>query len=78
MSKIYRVTMAFAFTEKNGVQRVMRPGDLVGADDTAFKGRPSDWFESVEENVNRTTFRDTPAEAPKADKPAAKPAAVKE
>ena len=49
-------TEAFAYSEPNGVQRVLRPGDLVEADDPAVKGR-EDKFETVEANAHRATDR---------------------
>lgn len=49
-------TGAFAYTEPNGVQRVLRPGDLVDENDPCVKGRES-YFETVEANVHRATER---------------------
>jgi len=49
-------TGAFAYSEPNGVQRVLRPGDLVDEDDPCVKGREV-YFESVEANVHRATER---------------------
>lgn len=49
-------TGAFAYTEPNGVQRVLRPGDLVDENDPCVKGRES-LFETVEANVHRATDR---------------------
>ena len=47
---------AFAYSEPNGVQRVLRPGDLVEDSDPCVKGR-EDKFESVEANAHRATDR---------------------
>lgn len=47
---------AFAYSEPNGVQRVLRPGDLVDDNDPAVKGR-ADKFETVEANAHRATER---------------------
>ena len=47
---------AFAYSEPNGVQRVLRPGDLVEDNDPCVKGR-EDKFESVEANAHRATDR---------------------
>jgi hypothetical protein len=49
--------MAFAVTEKNGVQRVLRPGDIIDSTDPVVKGKPEDWFEAVEVTAARTTLR---------------------
>jgi hypothetical protein len=49
-------TGAFAYSEPNGVQRVLRPGDLVDEDDPCVKGREV-YFEAVEANVHRATER---------------------
>jgi len=49
-------TGAFAYSEPNGVQRVLRPGDLVEEDDPCVKGREV-YFETVEANVHRATER---------------------
>lgn len=49
-------TDAFAYTEPNGVQRVLRPGDLVDDHDPCVKGREV-YFETVEANVHRATER---------------------
>jgi len=53
---VLRCVEAFAYSEPNGVQRVLRPGDLVESDDPAVKGREQ-WFETVEANVKRATER---------------------
>lgn len=53
---VLRVREAFAFDEKSGVQRVLRPGDLVDSKDPAVKGR-AHLFEPVETTVDRTTDR---------------------
>jgi hypothetical protein len=54
---VLRCTEAFAFTDpKTGVERVVRPGDLVDEKDSLVKGRKG-WFESVEANVQRVTDR---------------------
>lgn len=47
---------AFAYSEPNGVQRVLRPGDLVDDNDPAVKGRER-MFETVEANARRATDR---------------------
>jgi len=47
---------AFAYSEPNGVQRVLRPGDLVDENDPCVKGREA-YFETVEANVHRATER---------------------
>jgi hypothetical protein len=49
-------TGAFAYSEPNGVQRVLRPGDLVDEKDPCVKGREV-YFEPVEANVHRATER---------------------
>ena len=51
---VLRVREPFAFDEPNGVQRVMRTGDLVDSGDPAVKGRES-MFEPVETTVERAT-----------------------
>jgi len=54
---VLRCTEAFAFTDpKTGVERVVRPGDLVDEKDPLVKARKV-WFESVEANVQRVTDR---------------------
>lgn len=53
---VLRCTEAFAITEKNGVQRVLRPGDLVEDKDPCVKGREH-LFEPVEANAHRATDR---------------------
>jgi hypothetical protein len=54
---VLRCVEAFAFTDtKTGVERVVRPGDLVDEKDPLVKGRKV-WFESVEANVQRVTDR---------------------
>jgi hypothetical protein len=54
---VLRCVEAFAFTDlKTGVERVVRPGDLVDEKDSLVKGRKV-WFESVEANVQRVTDR---------------------
>jgi hypothetical protein len=50
-----RCTEPFAFQEGQ-VQRVVRAGDLVDADDPLIKGREQ-WFESVEVSAERFTDR---------------------
>jgi len=52
---VLRCTEAFAFSDK-GVERVVRPGDLVDQNDPLVKGREQ-WFETVEANVHRMTDR---------------------
>jgi len=77
---VLRCTEAFAFTDpKTGVERVVRPGDLVDEKDPLVKGRKG-WFESVEANVQRVTDRaagksvdDGVIQGP-SEKPAAAPA----
>lgn len=49
---IYRVREPFAFDQSDGVQRVMRPGDLVDENDPAYKGREA-LFETVEVATTR-------------------------
>ena len=49
-------TGAFAYTEPNGVQRVLRPGDVVDENDPCVKGREA-YFEPVEATVHRATER---------------------
>ena len=53
---VLRCIEAFAYTEKNGVQRVVNPGSLVEDKDPCVKGREH-WFESVEANAFRATER---------------------
>ena len=52
---VLTVTEAFAYAEKNGVQRVLRPGELVDDTDPVVKRFPK-FFESVESNVYRTSY----------------------
>lgn len=49
-------TEAFAYSEPNGVQRVLRPGDVVDEHDPCVTGRES-YFEPVEATVHRATER---------------------
>lgn len=44
---VFRAREAFAYTDKQGVPRVIRPGDLVSSDDPNFKGKEH-LFETVE------------------------------
>jgi hypothetical protein len=53
---VQRVIEPFAFTDENGVPRVLRPGDLVDEKDPAAKKWPH-FFESVEATVVRSTAR---------------------
>jgi hypothetical protein len=54
---VLRCTEAFAFSDhKTGVERVVRPGDLVDAKDPLVKGREQ-WFESVDATVDRVSDR---------------------
>lgn len=54
---VLRCTEAFAFSDhKTGVERVVRPGDLVDAKDPLVKGREQ-WFESVDTTVERISDR---------------------
>ena len=53
---VLRCTDAFAYSEPNGVQRVLRPGDLVEDKDPCVKGREH-LFEPVEANAHRSTER---------------------
>jgi len=61
---VLRVITAYAYSEPNGVQRVLRAGDLVDAKDPGVKGKPAEWFETVEANVERTTIRQEVKAAP--------------
>ena len=58
---IYRVREPFAFDQSDGVQRVMRPGDLVNDTDPAYKGREA-LYEPVE--VAATRAVETTSAAP--------------
>ncbi|MGW6121500.1 hypothetical protein ACWFRF_20830 [Nocardia sp. NPDC055165] len=49
---ILRAREAFSYTDKSGVPRVVRPGDLVDSDDPDVKGREH-LFETVEVAANR-------------------------
>ena len=71
-----KVVEAFSYTEKNGVQRVPRPGDIIDSKDAAVKGRPAEWFEDVELTAERTTFRavEQATSAPGEKRAAKKPA----
>jgi hypothetical protein len=60
MVAIYRVREPFAFDQPNGVQRVMRPGDLVGEDDPAYKGKEH-LYEAVEAAAARAVESATAA-----------------
>ena len=51
---VLRVREPFSFDEPNGVQRVMRTGDLVDASDPLIKGKEH-LFEPVETTVERAT-----------------------
>ena len=54
---VLRCIEAFAFSDhKTGVERVVRPGDLVDQKDPLVKGREM-WFESVDANVERVSDR---------------------
>lgn len=54
---VLRCTEAFAFSDhKTGVERVVRPGDLVDSKDPLVKGREQ-WFEGVETTVDRVSDR---------------------
>ena len=53
---VLRCTEAFAYSEKNGVERVLRPGDLVDDKDPAVQKAPQ-YFESAEANAFRATER---------------------
>lgn len=54
---VLRCTEAFAFSDhKTGVERVVRPGDLVDSKDALVKGREQ-WFESVDATVDRVSDR---------------------
>ena len=53
---VLRCTEAFAITEKNGVARVLRPGDLVEDKDPVVKQCPHA-FEPVEANAAQATSR---------------------
>lgn len=53
---VLRCVFPFAYTEPNGVQRVLSAGDLVDSGDPAVKGRES-LFETVEATVHRATVR---------------------
>lgn len=57
---VLRVKEAFSFTEKNGVARVLCPGDLVDSNDTAVKGREQ-FFETPEDVVARSVEQATAA-----------------
>ena len=56
MTEIYRATQAFAFTGKDGVPRVIRPGDLMSDADSDFKGKEL-LFEKVEVAAQRAVDR---------------------
>jgi hypothetical protein len=49
-------TAPFAYSEPNGVQRVLRVGDVVDETDPCVAGRES-FFEPVEATVHRATDR---------------------
>lgn len=50
---VLRVREPFAYDDRNGVQRVMRVGDLVQANDPLVKGREM-FFEPAEQAAART------------------------
>lgn len=49
---IFRAREAFAFTDQQGIPRVVRPGDLFDSGDACLKGR-GHLFEPVEVNAER-------------------------
>jgi len=59
---ILRAIEAFAFTDKNGIPRVVRPGDLFDESDPCLTGR-THLFEPVEVNAarRRATVEDASA-----------------
>lgn len=57
---VYRVREPFAFDQSNGVQRVMRVGDLVSDSDPAYVGREN-LFESVDAAATRAVETATAA-----------------
>jgi hypothetical protein len=56
MAEIYRAKEAFAFTGKDGVPQVIRPGDLMSDGDANFKGKEQ-LFEKVEVAAQRAVDR---------------------
>ena len=53
---IMRCVEAFAYSEANGVERVLTPGCLVESDDPAVKRAPQ-YFEPAELNAAQSTER---------------------
>ena len=51
---VLRCIAPFAYSERNGVQRVLSAGDVVDSTDPAIKGRES-MFEPVEVTAERVT-----------------------
>lgn len=53
MAEILRATQAFSYTDRDGIPQIVRPGDIVSADDPGVKGREH-LYEPVEASVSRT------------------------